>query len=168
VQWRWWESLCQKKLLCSVTVAKRSFCDTAFCLNKLITVERMYVVTPNCLWSVGCQIASILTFLTGAFAKLKRACETLRSCAKRLGGLAVINFPGALRSFNPALVEGPVQRMQAVPNLPQKANRWFSSFQQWRHHRLSCNCVCHSVTYTENFREGGQVSSQSCDVKNKL
>jgi len=34
VQCRWSESLWQKRLLCSVTVAKRSFhCDTPFCLN---------------------------------------------------------------------------------------------------------------------------------------
>ena len=32
-----------------------------------------------------------------------RACETLRSCAKRLGGVAVTILPGASRSFNPAL-----------------------------------------------------------------
>jgi len=33
-----------------------------------------------------------------------RACETLRSCPMRLGGLAVTTLPGASRSFNPALV----------------------------------------------------------------
>jgi len=38
----------------------------------LTIYEPMYMVTPNCLWSVGRQIVSILTFLTGAFAKLKR------------------------------------------------------------------------------------------------
>jgi len=32
------------------------------------------------------------------------ACETLRSCAKRLGGLAVTISPGASRCFNPALL----------------------------------------------------------------
>jgi len=32
-----------------------------------------------------------------------RACESLLSCAKRLGGLAVTTLPGASRSFNPAL-----------------------------------------------------------------
>jgi len=36
VQWRWSDSLWQKRLLCSVTVAKISFfCDTTFCLNTL-------------------------------------------------------------------------------------------------------------------------------------
>jgi len=30
------------------------------------------MVTPNCFGSLGCQIASILRFLTGASAKLKR------------------------------------------------------------------------------------------------
>ena len=33
------------------------FCDTTFCLNKLTAYEPPYMVTPNCLWSVGCQIA---------------------------------------------------------------------------------------------------------------
>jgi len=42
------------------------------CLNKLTTKEPPYVVTPNCLWSVDCQIVSVLTFLTGVFTKLKR------------------------------------------------------------------------------------------------
>jgi len=32
-----------------------------------------------------------------------RACETPRSCAQRLRGLAVTTLPGASRSFNPAL-----------------------------------------------------------------
>ena len=41
------------------------------------------------------------------FCKVEtRACETLLSCAKRLGGLAVTTLPGASRSFNPALVIG--------------------------------------------------------------
>jgi len=73
VQWRWSESVWEKILLCSVTVAKdRFFCDTTFCWNKLTTYEPPYVVTPNCLWSLVCQIVSVLKFLTGASAKLKR------------------------------------------------------------------------------------------------
>ena len=35
-----------------------------------------------------------------------RACETLRSCTKRLMGLEVTTLPGASRSFNPALSRG--------------------------------------------------------------
>jgi len=27
---------------------------------------------PSCLWSVGCQIVSVLAFLTGVFAQFKR------------------------------------------------------------------------------------------------
>jgi len=38
------------------------------------------------------------------FCKVEtRVCETLLSCAKRFGGLAVTTLPGASRSFNPAL-----------------------------------------------------------------
>ena len=40
------------------------------------------------------------------FCKVEtRACETLRSCARRLRGLAVKAFPGASRSFNPGLCQ---------------------------------------------------------------
>ena len=42
------------------------------CLNKSTTHEPLYMVTPNCLWSVGCQFASLLTFLTGDSTKLER------------------------------------------------------------------------------------------------
>ena len=63
-----------KKLLCSVTVAKRSFLgDANFCLNKLTKLttqeqQQPYTATHSCLWSLGCQIASLLPFLTGASA----------------------------------------------------------------------------------------------------
>jgi len=70
VQWRWSQSLWQKRLLCSVTVAKWSFfCDKTFCLNRLSTQPTN---RPNCLWSVGHQIVSFWTFLTGASTKFKR------------------------------------------------------------------------------------------------
>jgi len=39
-----------------------------------------------------------LKFLTRALVS-----ETLHSCTKRLGDLAVMTLPGVLRSFNPAL-----------------------------------------------------------------
>ena len=61
---------------------------------------------PNCRLSAGCQIVSALTFLTSESAKLKQGCmrcETLHSCAKRLGGLAVMTLPRASHSFNLAL-----------------------------------------------------------------
>ena len=73
-------------------------------LNWLTTYAPPYQDTPNCLWSAACQIVSILTFIDRCFCKVEtRACETLRSCAKRLGGLAVTTLPGASCSFNPAL-----------------------------------------------------------------
>ena len=73
-------------------------------LNKLTTYEPPYQNTPNCLWNVGCQIVSILTFIDRCFCKVEtRTCEKVRSCAKHLGGLAVATLPGASRSFNPAL-----------------------------------------------------------------
>jgi len=41
------------------------------------------------------------------FCKVEtRACETLHSCAKRLGGLEVTTFPRASRAFNTALTGG--------------------------------------------------------------
>ena len=104
VQWRWSDSLWQKRLLCSVTVGKRTFlCDTTSPLNKLTTYEPPYMVTPNCLWIVGCQIVSVLTSLTGASAKCKRKhvkrCPC--SCAKHLGGLAVTTLPPHVHLIRP-------------------------------------------------------------------
>jgi len=67
----------------------------------------MYSIIVAILFAI--QIVSVLTFLTGASAKLKRAHVkryTLRSCAKHLGGLAVTSLPGASGSFNPALLIG--------------------------------------------------------------
>jgi len=105
---RWLDiaGLWQKRLLChlcSVTGNKKIvFYDTTSRLNKLTKYEW----SPSCLWSVGCQIVSVLTFLTGASTKLKRehVKQTLCSCAERLGDLAVATLPGASRSFNPALL----------------------------------------------------------------
>jgi len=81
----WMDDLCSedgqrvydKKLLCIVTVAKRSFSgDANFCLNKLTKLtaqepQQPYMATHNCLWCLGCQIVSLLPFLTGDSAKLK-------------------------------------------------------------------------------------------------
>jgi len=50
-----------------------------------------------------------------------RARETLRSCAKRLGGLAVTILPGASRSFNPALVEPRKIASNRAPHLLRPA-----------------------------------------------
>jgi len=62
------------------------------------------MVTPNCLWNVDCQIVSVLTFLAGAFAKLKRGHVKRYAVAlKRLGGLALMTLPEASRLINPAL-----------------------------------------------------------------
>ena len=35
------------------------------------TYEPPYMVSPDCLWRVDCQIVSVLTFLTGVSAKMK-------------------------------------------------------------------------------------------------
>ena len=109
---RWLDiaGLWQKRLLChlcSVTGNKKIvFYDTTSRLNKLTKYEW----SPSCLWSVGCQIVSVLTFLTGASTKLKRehVKQTLCSCAERLGDLAVATLPGASRSFNLALAGGKI------------------------------------------------------------
>jgi len=62
-----------KIVVYSVTVAKISFfCDTTFYLNKLNHIRYAMHGHPNCFWNVGCQIVSVLTFLTGVSAKLKR------------------------------------------------------------------------------------------------
>jgi len=56
----------------------------------------MYSIIVAILFAI--EIASVLTFLTGASAKLKRAHVkryTQCICAKRLGGLAVKSFPGS-------------------------------------------------------------------------
>ena len=66
-------SVYDKKYCCVVTWEQKDrFCDATFCFNKSTTYEPPYMVTPNCLWSVGCQIVSLLKFSTGASAKLKR------------------------------------------------------------------------------------------------
>jgi len=87
-------------VLCHGT-AKIVFCRTAF-LNKLTTCEPPYMVTPNCLWSrLGYRLPNRISFdvYDRCFWKVEtRACEKLRSCAKRLGGIAVTPLPGASRS----------------------------------------------------------------------
>ena len=98
------------------------YCKTApgSCNNQSIELQAttMHVRTAtitvfdNCDYFFAIQIVSVVTFLTGAYAKLKRAHMkryTLRSCAKRLGGLAVTFLPGASRSFNPALPGGQIR-----------------------------------------------------------
>ena len=70
----------KKILLCGVTVAKRSF----FVIYNFLFGQMM---TPNCLWSVGCQIVSVGVFDRCFWKVETRACETLRSCAKRFGDL---------------------------------------------------------------------------------
>ena len=38
----------------------------------------------------------------------------------------------------------PIQRMQAAPNRPQKANGWSCSLQQWYTRQLHCDCLSNS------------------------
>jgi len=57
--------------------------------------------------SLRCRLPNRISFdvFDRRFCKVEtRVCETLLSCVKRLGGLAVMTLPGASRSFNPALV----------------------------------------------------------------
>ena len=106
-----------KRWLCSVAVATIPFlCDTTFCLNKLTTYEPPYMVTPDCLWSVGCQIVSSFD---QCFYKVEtRAYEKLRICTQQLWGLAVTTLPGASRSFNPALRRSISSTRNALPFSP--------------------------------------------------
>jgi len=70
--------------------------DTTFCLNKLIAYEPPYMVTTNCL--LKCRLSNRISFDVSdwCFCNVQtRACETLRSAAKSLGGLAITNLLGA-------------------------------------------------------------------------
>ena len=56
--------------------------------------------------SLKCRLPNRISFdvFDRCFCKVDTmVCETLLSCAKRLGDLAVTTLPGASRSFNPAL-----------------------------------------------------------------
>jgi len=95
-----------KKLFCSVTVAKRSFfCDTAFLFEQINHIRNTVHGHPQL--SLKCRLLNRISFdvFDQSFCKVTmRAFEMLRSCAKRFGGLAVTTFPGASRSFHPALL----------------------------------------------------------------
>jgi len=89
-------------------IAKRSFfCDTTFCLKTLTTYEPLRMVIGHAQLSLKCRLPNRISFdvFYPWMCKVEtRACETLRSCDKRLGGLAVTTSPGASRWFNPALL----------------------------------------------------------------
>ena len=173
MQWRWSEGLWQKRLLCSVTVAKRSFLvviqlsvwrnyfeennhirtavhgqpqmslkcsrpvarfwdlkgqNTFFggkifvffmFKNKYFWAQQNLgcnkIFGGHCPWNppvatdLKCKLPNRISFdvFGRCFCKVEtRLCETLRSCAMRLRGLAVTTLPGASRSFNPALAVG--------------------------------------------------------------
>jgi len=77
-------------------------------------------------WRVCCQIVGPISFnvFDRCLCKIEtRACETLRSCTKRLGGLAVWTLLGASRSFTPAL--NIAQQEQTI----EKISTWPSSQQ---------------------------------------
>jgi len=83
------------------------FCDTAFWLNKLTTYEPPHMVIGHSQLPLKCRLSNRISFdlFYRCICKVEtRACETLRSCAKRLGGLAVTISLGASRRFNPALL----------------------------------------------------------------
>ena len=96
------------RLLCSVRVAKRSFfCDPTFCLNKLTTHVPPHMVIGHFQLSLKCRLPNCIRFdvFYRCICKVEtRVCKTLRSCAKRSGGLAFTISLGASRSFNPALL----------------------------------------------------------------
>ena len=84
-----------------------------------------------------CRLPNRISFgvFDRCFCKVEtRACETLRSCAMRLRGLAVTTLPGASRSFNPALIvaQGHLCKMTAAAH---------------SRHRYSQGCF-----FTETFR----------------
>ena len=108
--------------------ANGNFSDTSLALLHSVSIKCVMsprgavdldspLVTHNCLWKVGFQIKSALTFLTGAAAKFKRG--HVKRYAVALRGLAVTTLPGTSRSFNPAL---------AVHTKPaQRDGRWLSN-----------------------------------------
>jgi len=101
----WWsQSLWQKIWLCSVTSAKTSFLWYNFLFEQTNHIRTAVHRHPQL--SLKCRLPNRISVdvFDWCFCKVEtRACETLRSCAKRLGGLEVTTLPGASCSFNPAL-----------------------------------------------------------------
>jgi len=104
------ESLSQKRWLCIVSHChgskKMFFCDKLPFeqINHIRTAVR-----SDTRLSLKCRLPNRITFdvCDRCFCKVEtRACETLPSCAKRIGGLAVTTLPRASHSFNPVLLRG--------------------------------------------------------------
>jgi len=129
-QWRSSESLWQKWLLCSVTVAKMSFFFdklSVWTINHIRTAVHGHL-TPNCLWGRLPNRISF-DFFARCFCKVKTsACETQHSCAKGLGGLAVTILLGASRSFNPAQH---IVKQQRVFYFVEDRNEWITLCECW-------------------------------------
>jgi len=71
-------------------------------VRKITTFEQPDMLNPSCFWSVG--NTSSFDIFDQCFCKVEtRACESLRSFTKRLGGLVATTLPGTSRSRNPAL-----------------------------------------------------------------
>ena len=110
VQWRRLKGLWRKRLLCSVTAAEKSIllCDD-FLFKQLIHMQTGRAWPQcNCLWTVGSEIVSVLTFATVAFAELKRG------HLKRY--TVTLSLPRASCSFNPDLCQPANYHHCSLPN----------------------------------------------------
>jgi len=89
---------CEKKYCCVVLRQRK----IVFLWYNFIFEE---MVAPNCLWSLGCcQIVSVLRFLTGTSAKLKRGhVKRYAVVLSVLGASRSMTLPGPSRSINPTL-----------------------------------------------------------------
>jgi len=81
--------------------------------------------------------------LDRCFCKVETmACETLRSCTKRLVGVAVTTLPGELHSFNPALALDKTRHSQSGPRAKLIAHPWYSISMPVMRFFLPCAYIC--------------------------
>ena len=131
-KWRWSESLSQKRWLCIVSHCRGSkkmfFCD------KLPFEQINYIRTAVHL-SLKCRLPNRITFdiFGRCFCKVEmRACETLRSCATRLGTSRWQLCPGASHSFNPVLLRG--HQSMGLRHLSENiTSDVMLKYQKWQH-----------------------------------
>ena len=97
--------------------------------------------------SLKCRLPNRISF-DRCFCKVKtRACETLRSCAQRLGGLAVTTLPRASRSFNPALPIGVNKWTSLYLPISLIVNKWLFIL----HFNQKCFIMSSISTPHQNF-----------------
>jgi len=96
--------------------------------------------------SLKCRLPNRISFdvFDRCFWKVEtRVCETIRSCAKRSGGLAVTTLPGVLHSFNPALPPG-----HTLSSSVAYAENFHGGFIQWH---IMVICIWCALFVTPQF-----------------